>query len=83
MRVASSCSFLDLADAGRGTWDTQVAPAAASEPFKKDLLDMSFVMRVFLFIQGVYKNENYGKNYFGERLTVWRPTKRLIFFPSF
>jgi hypothetical protein len=44
MRVASSCPLLDLADAGRGTCEAQVAQAATSDPFKKDLLDISFVM---------------------------------------
>jgi hypothetical protein len=44
IRVASSRPLLDLADAGSGTCEAQVAQAAASEPFKKDLLDSSIGM---------------------------------------
>jgi hypothetical protein len=41
MSVASSCLLFDLADAGSGTCEAQVAHAAASEPFKNDLRDIA------------------------------------------
>jgi hypothetical protein len=62
MSVASSWLLLDLADAGSGTCEAQVAQAATSDPFKKDLLDISFGMITPVSVVNNRRTSQHGKH---------------------